>query len=106
VGGGMANAIVGSGIVVGMAALIGIPIGVLGGIYLAEYGRHNKLGRAVRFFADVMQGIPSIVVGIVAYALVVLPMQQFSAIAGSVALAMMLIPFVTRTTEEAVLAVS
>lgn len=106
VGGGMANSIVGSGIVIGMAAAIGIPLGIMGGVYLAEYGRTTLLGRAVRFFADVMQGIPSIVVGIVAYALIVVPMQRFSAIAGSVALAMMLIPFVTRTTEEAVLAVS
>lgn len=105
-GGGMANGIVGSGIVVGLAALIGIPIGILAGVYLAEYGRDTGLGKLVRTFADVMQGIPSIVVGIVAYALVVLPMQRFSAIAGSVALAMMLIPFVTRTTEETILMVS
>lgn len=104
-GGGMANSIVGSGIVVGLAALLGIPIGILAGIYLAEYGRHGRFGTFVRTFADVMQGIPSIVVGIVAYTLVVLPMQRFSAIAGSVALAMMLIPFVARTTEETILTV-
>lgn len=103
-GGGMANSIVGTGIVVGLAVLIGVPIGVLAGVYLAEYGRQSRLGRSVRFFADVMQGIPSIVVGIVAYTLVVLPMQRFSAIAGAVALAMILIPFVCRTTEEALAA--
>lgn len=100
-GGGMANSIVGSGIVVGLAALIGVPIGVLAGIYLSEYGRNNWLGKVVRLFADVLQGIPSIVVGIVAYTIVVLPMQRFSAIAGAIALAMMLIPFIARTTEEA-----
>lgn len=102
-GGGMANSIVGSALVVGMAALIGIPVGVLAGIYLAEYGRHSAFGAFVRFIADVMQGIPSIVVGIVAYTLVVLPMQRFSALAGSVALAMILVPFVARTSEEAIL---
>lgn len=102
-GGGMANAIVGSGIVVGLAALIGLPVGVLAGIYLAEYGRKTVFGAGVRLFADVMQGIPSIVVGIVAYTLVVLPLQRFSAFAGAVALAMMLVPFVARTTEEAIL---
>lgn len=105
-GGGMANAIAGSAIVVGLAAVIGIPVGILAGIYLAEYGRTTRLGRLVRFLADVMQGIPSIVVGIVAYILVVMPMQTFSAYAGAVALAMMLIPFVTRTTEETLLTVS
>lgn len=105
-GGGMANSIVGSGIVVGLAALMGIPIGVLAGIYLAEYGRNNLFGKVVRFLADVLQGIPSIVVGIVAFTLVVLPMQTFSAFAGAVALSMMLVPFVARTTEEAILTVS
>lgn len=105
-GGGMANSIVGSGIVVGLAALMGIPVGVLAGIYLAEYGRTNWFGKTVRFLADVLQGIPSIVVGIVAFTLVVLPTQGFSAVAGAVALSMMLVPFVARTTEEAVLTVS
>lgn len=103
-GGGMANSIVGSGIVVGLAVLFGVPIGVLAGVYLSEYGRANWLGKSVRFFADVLQGIPSIVVGIVAYTLVVIPMQRFSAVAGAVALAMILIPFVARTTEEALAA--
>lgn len=105
-GGGMAHSIVGSGIVVGLAALMGLPVGVLAGIYLAEHGRHNRFGRLVRFLADVLQGIPSIVVGVVAFTMVVLPMRRFSAVAGAVALAMMLVPFVARTTEEALLATS
>ena len=104
-GGGMANSIVGTGIVVGLAGLLGIPIGILSGIYLAEYGKTTCLGRMVRFLADVLQGVPSIVIGIVAYAVVVVPMQSFSAYAGAFALAMMLIPFLTRTTEEALLTV-
>ena len=104
-GGGMANSIVGSGIVVGLAGLIGVPIAVLAGIYLAEHGRKTKLAAVVRFFADVLQGVPSIVIGIVAYAVVVIPMGSFSAVAGAAALAMMLIPFLTRTTEEALLTV-
>lgn len=104
-GGGMANAIVGSATVVGLAALMGIPVGVLAGVYLAEYGRHTLLGKLVRLFADVLQGIPSIVVGIVAYTLIVLPMQRFSAVAGAGALAMILVAFVARTTEETLLAV-
>lgn len=103
-GGGMANALVGSAIVVGLASLMGIPVGVLAGIYLAEYGRGTRLGSLVRFFCDVQQGVPSIVVGIVAYTVVVVPMQRFSAFAGAVALAMMLLPFVARTTEEALAA--
>lgn len=104
-GGGMANSIVGTGIVVGLAGLLGIPNGILSGIYLAEYGKTTCLGRMVRFLADVLQGVPSIVIGIVAYAVVVVPMQSFSAYAGAFALAMMLIPFLTRTTEEALLTV-
>lgn len=104
-GGGMANSIVGTGIVVGLAGLLGIPIGILAGVYLAEYGQQTRLGKAVRFIADVLQGVPSIVIGIVAYAVVVVPMQSFSAYAGAFALAMMLVPFLTRTTEEALLTV-
>jgi phosphate transport system permease protein len=98
-GGGMANAIVGSLIMVGMGAVIGLPIGILAGIYLAEFGR-NAFGTAVGFLSDVLSGIPSIVIGVVAYILVVIPMGHFSAIAGSVALAILMIPTVTRTTEE------
>lgn len=104
-GGGMANSIVGTGIVVGLAGLLGIPIGILAGVYLAEYGQQTRLGKAVRFIADVLQGVPSIVIGIVAYAVVVVPMRSFSAYAGAFALAMMLVPFLTRTTEEALLTV-
>lgn len=100
-GGGMANAIVGSFTLVGMACLIGIPAGVLAGVYLSEFG-DNKFGWLVRFFCDVMSGVPSIVVGIFAYTLLVLPMKRFSALAGSVALGIIMIPTVTRTTEELV----
>lgn len=98
-GGGMANAIVGTGILIGIGSLIGLPIGILAGIYLAEYG-DNAFGVSVRFLVDVLSGVPSIVVGVVAYILVVLPMGHFSALAGGVALAILMIPTVTRTTEE------
>jgi phosphate transport system permease protein len=98
-GGGMANAIVGTLIVVGIGALLSIPSGVLAGIYLAEYG-DNHFADLVRFLADVLTGIPSIVVGILAYALVVVPMQKFSALAGGVALAVLMLPTVVRATEE------
>lgn len=104
-GGGMANAIVGSGVLLGIASLIGIPIGVGGGIYLAEYGRGTKLANSVRFTADVLNGVPSIVMGIAAYSMLVIPMHHFSAIAGGVALGIMMIPTVTRTTEEMLLMV-
>jgi phosphate transport system permease protein len=98
-GGGMANAIVGSLIMVGIGALIGLPVGIVAGIYLAEFGK-NPFGAAVRFMSDVLSGVPSIVVGVVAYIIVVIPMKHFSAFAGSVALAILMIPTVTRTTEE------
>ncbi len=98
-GGGMANAIMGTGILLGIGALIGLPIGMLAGVYLAEYG-DNPFGTAVRFLTDVLSGIPSIVVGVVAYVLVVLPMKHFSALAGGVSLGLLMIPTVTRTTEE------
>jgi phosphate transport system permease protein len=98
-GGGMANAIVGTLIIVGIGALLSIPSGVLAGIYLAEYG-DNRFADLVRFLADVLTGIPSIVVGILAYALVVVPMQKFSALAGGVALAVLMLPTVIRATEE------
>ena len=104
-GGGMANAIIGSGVLLGIASLIGIPIGIGGGIYLAEYGRGTKLANAVRFTADVLNGVPSIVMGIAAYALLVVPMHHFSALAGGIALGIMMIPTVTRTTEEMLLMV-
>jgi phosphate transport system permease protein len=98
-GGGMANALVGTGILLAIGACFGLPIGIIAGIYLAEYG-NNRFAATVRFMADVLSGVPSIVVGVVAYILVVLPMKHFSALAGGVALAILMIPTVTRTTEE------
>jgi phosphate transport system permease protein len=100
-GGGVANAIVGTGIVVGLAALIGLPIGVGTGLYLAEYGS-GRLGWLVRFVADVLNGTPSIVIGIAAWTWMVKPMGRFTALAGSVALAVLMIPMIARTTEEMV----
>jgi phosphate transport system permease protein len=104
VGGGMANAIVGSMVILGLASILGVPLGVGAGIYLAEFGR-NSFGDAIRFTADVLNGVPSIVIGIVAYALVVLSQKHFSALAGGVALAIMMIPTIARTTEEMLLLV-
>jgi phosphate transport system permease protein len=104
VGGGMANAIVGSGELLALAALIGIPIGVLGGVYLAEYG--SARGNAMlRFIADVLNGVPSILWGVVVYALVVLRFKSFSAYAGGLALGLLMIPLIMRTTEEVLLLV-
>jgi phosphate transport system permease protein len=99
VGGGLANAIVGSLQIVGVAALIGIPIGFFAGIYLAEYD-DKKFASVVRYVADLLNGVPSIVVGILAWTLVVLPMRTQSGLAGSIALSVMLIPIVTRQTEQ------
>ena len=104
-GGGMANAIVGSGVLLGVASLIGVPIGIGAGIFLAEFGRGTKLANAVRFTADVLNGVPSIVMGIAGYALVVVPTGHFSAFAGGVTLGIMMIPTITRTTEEMLLMV-
>jgi phosphate transport system permease protein len=104
-GGGMANAIVGSITLLALASLIGIPIGIGGGIFLAEFGRGTKLADAVRFTADVLNGVPSIVMGLAAYALIVVPQHHFSAFAGGVALGIMMIPTVCRTTEEMLLMV-
>jgi phosphate transport system permease protein len=103
-GGGMANALVGSIMVLGIASLFGVPVGIAAGIYLAEFGR-NKFGQLVRFTADVLNGVPSIVIGLVAYGLVVIQQRHFSAFAGGVALAIMMVPVVTRTTEEMLLLV-
>jgi len=100
-GGGVANAIVGTLIIVGLAALIGLPIGIGTGLYLAEYGS-GRLGWTVRFVADVLNGTPSIVVGIFAWTWLVRPMGHFSALAGSVALAVLMVPMIARTTEEMV----
>jgi phosphate transport system permease protein len=98
-GGGMANAIGGSIFILAIASVIGVPIGVGAGIYLAEFGR-GRFCDVLRFTADVLNGVPSIVIGIVAYALVVLSQKHFSALAGGVALAFMMIPTISRTTEE------
>jgi len=103
-GGGMANAIAGSMLILLIASAMGVPVGIGAGIYLAEYGR-NRLGDLIRFTADVLNGVPSIVVGIVAYAIVVLTQGHFSALAGGVALAIMMTPTITRTTEEMLLLV-
>jgi len=98
-GGGMANAMVGTVILIGMAALMAVPVGILSGIYVSEY-RRSPLASAVRFSADVLNGVPSIVIGIFAYSLAVLPFKRFSAFAGSLALGIMMIPIIIRTTEE------
>lgn len=98
-GGGMANAIIGSIFILGIGSLIGVPLGIGAGIYMSEYGK-NRYSTLVRFTADVLNGVPSIVVGIVAYSLVVLRQGHFSALAGGVALGIMMIPTIARTTEE------
>jgi phosphate transport system permease protein len=98
-GGGMANSIVGSGIILAIASVMGIPLGIAGGVYLAEYGRNGLLANLIRFTADVLNGVPSIVMGIAAYGLIVVH-YKFSALAGGVALAIMMVPTITRTTEE------
>jgi phosphate transport system permease protein len=100
-GGGMANAIVGTLIMVGLGAAIAIPFGVGAGLYLGEYGRGRYAGM-VRYTTDLLSGVPSIVVGVAAYGLVVLPMQGFSALAGGVALSILMLPTVIRSTEEMV----
>jgi phosphate transport system permease protein len=99
-GGGMANAILGSGVVLFLASLMGIPVGIAAGVYLAEFGRGRLLATAVRFTADVLNGVPSIVMGIAIYSLIVMQQKHFSAFAGGVALAVMMVPTITRTTEE------
>lgn len=98
-GGGMANAIVGSAEIVGVAALIGIPVGFLAGVYLSEF-EDKRYAAVVRYVADLLNGIPSIVIGVLAWALVVQPTKTFSALAGAVALSVMLIPIVARQTEQ------
>ena len=98
-GGGMANAIAGTLILVGLASLIAVPIGVVSGIYLSEY-RKSLLSTAARFSADVLNGVPSIVIGLFAYSVAVLPFRRFTAAAGGLALGIMMIPLIVRTTEE------
>jgi phosphate transport system permease protein len=103
-GGGMANAIAGSGLILFIASLIGVPMGIGTGVYLAEYGK-KRFGYLVRFTADVLNGVPSIVIGIVAYSLVVVAQKRFSALAGGVALGIMMVPIISRSTEEMLLMV-
>ena len=103
-GGGMANSIAGSLIVVGLGALFALPIGIMSGIYAAEYAG-TRLAAAVRFAADTLNGVPSIVIGVFVYGIAVLPFRQFSALAGGIALGVMMLPLVARTTEELLLLV-
>jgi phosphate transport system permease protein len=103
-GGGMANAIVGTIELLAMASCVGVPLGVFGGIYLAEYGT-EKANTLIRFAADVLNGVPSIVWGMVVYLMTVVPMKTFSAYAGGLALGLMMVPLVMRTTEEVLLLV-
>ncbi len=103
-GGGMLNAIVGSGIVTGLGALFAIPVGVMSGIYAAEF-RGSRLGTLVRFAADTLNGVPSIVIGVFVYGVAVLPLRHFSGLAGALALGIMMLPLIMRTTEELLLLV-
>jgi phosphate transport system permease protein len=103
-GGGMANSIVGTLLLVGLASLMAVPVGVVSGIYLSEYPG-TRLTSAVRFAADTLNGVPSIVIGVFAYGIAVLPFKQFSALAGSLALGIMMVPIIARTTEELLLLV-
>jgi phosphate transport system permease protein len=98
-GGGMGNALVGTLTLIGIASLLAVPVGILTGVFLSEF-RKTALAFAVRFAADVLNGVPSIVVGIFAYSVAVLPFRRFSALAGGLALAVMMIPLIVRTTEE------
>ncbi len=104
-GGGMANAILGSAVLLALSSAIGIPVGIGGGIFLAEFGRGTRLATMIRFTADVLNGVPSIVMGMAVYALIVYHQKHYSAFSGGVALGIMMIPTVTRTTEEMLLMV-
>jgi len=103
-GGGMANAIVGTLILTGLGSIMAIPIGILSGVYMAEYAG-SRFASAIRFAADTLNGVPSIVIGVFAYGVAVLPFKQFSAMAGGLALGIMMIPIIARTTEELLLLV-
>jgi phosphate transport system permease protein len=103
--GGLRNAIVGSLILTGLGTFIGTPIGILAGTYMAEYGRHSTLTAIVRFINDILLSAPSIVMGLFIYTIMVRPMQHFSGLAGAVALAVLVIPIVVRTTENMLLLV-
>lgn len=98
-GGGMANAIVGSIMLIGIGAVIGIPVGILAGIYVSEYSK-NILATIIKFATDVLSGVPSIIIGIFAYGVIVIPMQRFSALSGGFALGILMIPTITKITEE------
>lgn len=98
-GGGMANALMGTAILIGLGSLMGIPVGIFSGIYLSE-ANSSFFAKSVRFLTEVLNGIPSIVIGVVAYILIVVPMKRFSALAGGFALGILMIPLITRTTEE------
>ena len=98
-GGGMANAMLGTLMLIGIASVVAVPVGLIAGVYLSEYGG-ARFASAVRFTADVLNGVPSIVIGIFAYGLAVLPVHRFSALAGGLALGFMMVPIITRTTEE------
>ncbi|KAF0219976.1 MAG: phosphate transport system permease [Geobacteraceae bacterium] len=98
-GGGMANGMAGTFVLIALASLIGLPVGILGAVYLVEYGG-TRISAVIRFAADVLSGIPSIITGMVAYAMLVEPMKGFSALAGSLALSLIMVPIVLRTTEE------
>jgi len=103
-GGGMANAIVGTLIITGLGSLLAIPVGIMSGVYMSEYAG-SRLAGGVRFAADTLNGVPSIVIGVFAYGVAVLPFRQFSALAGGLALGIMMIPIIARTTEELLLLV-
>jgi phosphate transport system permease protein len=103
-GGGMANSIVGTLILTGLGSLVAVPIGIMSGIYMSEYAG-TRMAALIRFAADTLNGVPSIVIGVFAYGIAVLPFKQFSAIAGGIALGMMMIPIIARTTEELLLLV-
>jgi phosphate transport system permease protein len=103
-GGGMANSIVGTLILTGLGSLMAVPIGILSGIYMSEYAG-TRIASMIRFAADTLNGVPSIVIGVFVYGIAVLPFQQFSAMAGGIALGMMMIPIIARTTEELLLLV-
>lgn len=98
--GGFANAILGTLVITGVAALMAIPVGFLGGVYLAEYGRDGRVATSIRMIANVVMGVPSIIVGVFAFAILVRPLGHYSGFAGSVALAFIMLPVMTRTTED------
>lgn len=99
-GGGLANAIIGTVVITLVATILGVPIGILAGTYVAEFGRYNRFADAVRFCANILMGAPSIVIGVFVYTIVVVPMGRFSGLAGSLALAIIMLPVITRTTED------